>query len=249
MDREAWHAAVMGSQRIGHNWATELNRTESHLGGNLARKGQKSSLFCGGLPLAAAAWGGQRGCICQVRQTHSRRKVPRKAAVVQSAVPTSNSSEGCWYWNFIYHTSLFSWRQIKSKDSFNSKVSSSQSLRQEPWLQIHAALRCSSHKSTTRLWICQLASLILKTQPHPSALMHCQASLVFVMQNVTLHPSLTVTQCPCVSLGWRYKWDHTDINSQLRQLVRPESLTALLTPLCQAQLFLGTPRGGLIRAC
>ena len=32
----------------------------------------------------------------------------RKAAVVQSAVPTSNSSEGCWYWNFIYHTSLFS---------------------------------------------------------------------------------------------------------------------------------------------
>ena len=25
MDREAWHAAVHGSQRIGHNWATELN--------------------------------------------------------------------------------------------------------------------------------------------------------------------------------------------------------------------------------
>ena len=25
MDREAWRAAVMGSQRAGHNWATELN--------------------------------------------------------------------------------------------------------------------------------------------------------------------------------------------------------------------------------
>ena len=24
MDREAWHAA-MGTQRVGHNWATELN--------------------------------------------------------------------------------------------------------------------------------------------------------------------------------------------------------------------------------
>ena len=25
MDREAWCAAVMGSQRVGHNWMTELN--------------------------------------------------------------------------------------------------------------------------------------------------------------------------------------------------------------------------------
>ena len=25
MDREAWHAAVQGSQRVGHDWATELN--------------------------------------------------------------------------------------------------------------------------------------------------------------------------------------------------------------------------------
>ena len=25
MDREAWHAAIHGSQRVGHNWATELN--------------------------------------------------------------------------------------------------------------------------------------------------------------------------------------------------------------------------------
>ena len=28
MDREAWHAAVMGSQRVGHDWATKLNWTE-----------------------------------------------------------------------------------------------------------------------------------------------------------------------------------------------------------------------------
>ena len=27
IDREAWHAAVMGSQRVGHDWATELNAT------------------------------------------------------------------------------------------------------------------------------------------------------------------------------------------------------------------------------
>ena len=25
MDREAWHAAILGSQRVGHDWATELN--------------------------------------------------------------------------------------------------------------------------------------------------------------------------------------------------------------------------------
>jgi len=29
MDREAWHAAVHGSQRVGHNWVTELNWTDS----------------------------------------------------------------------------------------------------------------------------------------------------------------------------------------------------------------------------
>ena len=179
-----------------------------------------------------------------MRQTHSRRKVPRKVAVVQSAVPTSNSSEGGWYWNFIYHTSLFSCRQIKSKDCCDGKFSNSWSLKQEPWLHIHAALLCSSHKSTTRLWVCQLASFILKTQPHPSACMHCEASLVFVMQNVTLHPSLTVTQCPWVSLSWRYKWDHTDVNSQLRQLVRPVSLTALFTPLrCGSVVSGGSQRG------
>ena len=25
MDREAWHTVVMGSQRVGHDWVTELN--------------------------------------------------------------------------------------------------------------------------------------------------------------------------------------------------------------------------------
>ena len=28
MDREAWHAVVHGSQRVGHDWVTELNWTE-----------------------------------------------------------------------------------------------------------------------------------------------------------------------------------------------------------------------------
>ena len=28
MDREAWHAASMGSQRVGHDWATELKYTK-----------------------------------------------------------------------------------------------------------------------------------------------------------------------------------------------------------------------------
>ena len=27
MDREAWHVQFMGSQRVGHDWATELNWT------------------------------------------------------------------------------------------------------------------------------------------------------------------------------------------------------------------------------
>ena len=29
IDREAWHVAVHGSQRIGHDWVTELNWTEN----------------------------------------------------------------------------------------------------------------------------------------------------------------------------------------------------------------------------
>ena len=28
MDREAWHAAIHGVTRVGHDWATELNWTE-----------------------------------------------------------------------------------------------------------------------------------------------------------------------------------------------------------------------------
>ena len=28
MDREAWHAAVYGVERVGHDWATELNWTK-----------------------------------------------------------------------------------------------------------------------------------------------------------------------------------------------------------------------------
>ena len=30
MDREAWRAAVLGSQRVGHNWRTELNWTDHY---------------------------------------------------------------------------------------------------------------------------------------------------------------------------------------------------------------------------
>ena len=29
LDREAWHAAVHGSQKVGHDWVTELNWTEN----------------------------------------------------------------------------------------------------------------------------------------------------------------------------------------------------------------------------
>ena len=29
MDREAWSAAVRGTQTVGHDWATELNWTET----------------------------------------------------------------------------------------------------------------------------------------------------------------------------------------------------------------------------
>jgi len=28
MDREAWRAVILGSQRVRHDWATELNWTE-----------------------------------------------------------------------------------------------------------------------------------------------------------------------------------------------------------------------------
>ena len=31
MDREAWHAAFMGSQRVGHDWATDLIWSDNHI--------------------------------------------------------------------------------------------------------------------------------------------------------------------------------------------------------------------------
>ena len=31
MDREAWRAVIMGSQRVGQDWVTELNLTELHV--------------------------------------------------------------------------------------------------------------------------------------------------------------------------------------------------------------------------
>ena len=39
MDREAWHAASMGSQRVRHNWVTELNWTEG-------KRGASEKLIC-----------------------------------------------------------------------------------------------------------------------------------------------------------------------------------------------------------
>ena len=37
MDREAWHAAIHGAQRVGHDWATELN-WESIITQNLSKQ-------------------------------------------------------------------------------------------------------------------------------------------------------------------------------------------------------------------
>ena len=36
MDREAWRAAIIGSQSVGHDWATELNWTEFALWPNFS---------------------------------------------------------------------------------------------------------------------------------------------------------------------------------------------------------------------
>ena len=41
MDREAWRAASMRSQRVGHDWATELNCAEER--GSLAAEGLRWS--------------------------------------------------------------------------------------------------------------------------------------------------------------------------------------------------------------
>ena len=49
MDREAWCAAVMRSQRVRHNWATELNWNCPGTSGyviSLADWGSRSSLVC-----------------------------------------------------------------------------------------------------------------------------------------------------------------------------------------------------------
>ena len=34
MDREAWRAVIHGLQRVGHDWATELNWTEDNINWN-----------------------------------------------------------------------------------------------------------------------------------------------------------------------------------------------------------------------
>ena len=42
MDREAWRAAIHGSQRVGHDWATELNWTDGWFMLRFDRKQQNS---------------------------------------------------------------------------------------------------------------------------------------------------------------------------------------------------------------
>ena len=48
MDREAWCAAFMGSQRVGHDWATELKGTQ---------KGNKEYPPSGSLQIATTPHG------------------------------------------------------------------------------------------------------------------------------------------------------------------------------------------------
>ena len=58
MDREAWHTAV-GSQRVGHNWATELNWSEpssSQLAKGILLWAWKSSLGKNGLHVHSLLW-------------------------------------------------------------------------------------------------------------------------------------------------------------------------------------------------
>ena len=43
MDREAWHAAIMGSQRVGHDWMTELNWTDTWI---RCMKKEKDKGYC-----------------------------------------------------------------------------------------------------------------------------------------------------------------------------------------------------------
>ena len=38
MDREAWHAAIHGIARVGHDWATELNWTELNMNVHYLKK-------------------------------------------------------------------------------------------------------------------------------------------------------------------------------------------------------------------
>ena len=44
MDREAWHAGLIRSQRVGHDWATEMNWTDGV--GDESLKWEKLSLKC-----------------------------------------------------------------------------------------------------------------------------------------------------------------------------------------------------------
>ena len=45
MDREAWHAAVMGLQRVGHDWETELNNLLHFYNNNLHLNLKAFTLF------------------------------------------------------------------------------------------------------------------------------------------------------------------------------------------------------------
>ena len=56
MDREAWCAAVHGSQRVRHDWATELNQPT----------GQYVALFSLSLhPIPSTCNSGSISCVCR----------------------------------------------------------------------------------------------------------------------------------------------------------------------------------------
>ena len=50
MDREAWHTAVHGSQRVGHDWVTELNWSETTVHQTPLSMGFSWQVYWSGLP-------------------------------------------------------------------------------------------------------------------------------------------------------------------------------------------------------
>ena len=131
MDKETWRAVIHGSQRVGHNWATELNWTELKSG-----------------------WLSNRYCFLTVLQTGSPRSSIGRFCLLLRALSLAGRglpSIRVLSWLFLWHVSIcpnpLFYRDTSYIELESTPIASLTFLlwRPYPQIQLHSEVLCLQH--------------------------------------------------------------------------------------------------------